>query len=106
VNVSRSDKIAIGGVEAAAEANISTEIQFSPLATPGQAAAAPDFSMTGPEVQPVVTLMRRQGWFIGCLYNQETEETPQLFFSHMLKTGDAYTLAEEIRRGLDRTKSG
>jgi hypothetical protein len=105
VNVSRSDRIAIAGVEASAEANISTEIQFSPLAAPGQAAAAPDFSMTGPEVQPVVSLMRGQGWFVGCLYNQETDEDPQLFFSHMLKTGDAYTLAAEIRRGLDRTKS-
>lgn len=105
VNVSRSDRIVIAGVEAAAEANISTEIQFSPLAAHGQAAAAPDFSMTGPEVQPVVSLMRRQGWFVGCLYNQETDESPQLFFSHMLKSGDAYTLATEIRRGLDRTKS-
>ena len=52
---------------------------------------------------PVVTVMRSQGWFQGCLYNQETNEYPQLYFAHMLKVGDAYTLAQEIRRGLDLT---
>jgi hypothetical protein len=50
--------------------------------------------------------MRKQGWFVGCLYNQETSETPQLYFAHMLKVGDAYALAREIRRGLDLTHSG
>ncbi len=58
--------------------------------------------MTGREVEPVVTL-RSRGWFVGCLYNQETEEDPQLYFAHMLNTGDAYTLAAEIRAGLDGT---
>jgi hypothetical protein len=47
--------------------------------------------------------MRRQGWFQGCLYNQETNEHPQLYFDHMLKVGNAYQLAHEIRRGLDLT---
>jgi hypothetical protein len=61
--------------------------------------------MTGPEVMPVVKTMRAQGWMVNCLYNQETQEHPQLFFSHMLKTGDAYTLAAEIRRALDLTDS-
>ncbi len=105
VTVGRSDKIVIGGVEAASEANIHTEIQFAPLAVAGQAAVGPDFSMISSEVQSVIRVMRRQGWFVGCLYNQETGETPQLYFAHMLKTGDAYSLAAEIRRGLDRTKS-
>lgn len=59
--------------------------------------------MEASEVQPVVRLMREQGWFQGCLYNQETNEDPQLYFDHMLKTGDAYALASEIRRGLDLT---
>jgi beta-lactamase class D len=59
--------------------------------------------MESVEVQPVVATMRKQGWFVGCLYNQETNETPQLYFAHILKRGDAYTLAAEIRRGLDQT---
>ena len=46
--------------------------------------------------------MRAQGWDIGCLYNQETDEHPQLFFSHQFKTGEPDQLAREIRRGLDR----
>jgi hypothetical protein len=105
VTVGRSDKIVIGGVEVSPEANIYTEVQFSPLTAPGQAAVGPDFSMISSEVQSVMRVMRRAGWFVGCLYNQETGESPQLYFSHMLKTGDAYSLAGEIRRGLDRTNS-
>ena len=76
------------------DSNIETDIEFKPRSKTGSLVyAAPDFAMTGSEVQPVVTLMRKQGWFVSCLYNQETEESPQLYFSHMLKAGDAYTLA-------------
>jgi Domain of Unknown Function (DUF1259) len=86
------------------EANISTEVMFEPLNASGTlAAAAPDFSMESSEVQPVVALMRSLGYHVGCLYNQETNEHPQLYFSHMVKTGNPYALAAEIRRGLDLT---
>jgi hypothetical protein len=106
VSISRTDTIVIDGVRVSPEANISTEVQFKPLSSSGSSAAVgPDFSMTSSEVQPVVSLMRRQDWFVGCLYNQETNEYPQLYFSHMLKTGDAYVLAQEVRRGLDLTDS-
>jgi Domain of Unknown Function (DUF1259) len=106
VSVSRSDEIVIDGIRVSPEANISTEIQFKPLSSTGSSAAVgPDFSQTSSEVEPVVSLMRRQGWFVGCLYDQETNEEPQLYFAHMLKTGDAYTLAAEVRRGLDPTDS-
>jgi Domain of Unknown Function (DUF1259) len=106
VNVNRGDKIVIGGVHASPDANIATGIEFKPRTSKGSTAdVGPDFAMTGSEVQPVISLMRKQGWFVGCLYNQETEEFPQLYFSHMLKTGNAYTLAAEIRLGLDKTDS-
>jgi hypothetical protein len=106
VNVPRKGKIVIGEVRVSSEANISSMIQFKPVSASGsRAAVGPDFSMSGPEVQAVVALMRRQGWFVGCLYNQETQESPQLYFSHMLKIGDPYALATEIRRGLDKTDS-
>jgi hypothetical protein len=39
------------------------------------------------------------------LYNQETDEHPQLYFDHLLKVGNAYDLARELRRGLDLTKA-
>jgi hypothetical protein len=106
VSVKRRDRIFIGGVHASPDSNIATDIQFKPRSAKGALAdVGPDFSMTGAEVQPVVALMRNQGWFVSCLYNQETEESPQLYFSHMLKTGNAYTLAAEIRLGLDKTDS-
>jgi len=35
--------------------------------------------------------------------NQETDEHPQLYFSHQFKTGDPIRLAREMRQALDRT---
>jgi hypothetical protein len=104
VTVDRRDKIVIDGIRVSPEANISTNVEFKPLSSSGSSAAAgPDFSMTSSEVQPVIRRMRHKDWFVGCLYNQETNEHPQLYFAHMLKTGDAYELAHEVRRGLDLT---
>ncbi len=104
VTIDRSDTIVIDGIHVSPEANISTNVQFKPLSSSGSnAAVGPDFSMKSSEVMPVVSLMRQRGWFQGCLYNQETNEYPQLYFDHMLKIGDAYSLAAEIRRGLDLT---
>jgi hypothetical protein len=105
VSVSREHGVSLGGVHARPEAGISTSIEFKPLGSGATAAVVPDFSMTAAEVMPVVKLMISQGWFQGCLYNQETDEEPQLYFDHMLKTGDAYALAKEIRNGLDLTES-
>ena len=65
----------------------------------------PDFALVAEEIDPVMRVMRARGWFVGCLYNQETDEHPQLYFSHQLKTGNAYALAREIRLGLNHTRS-
>jgi uncharacterized protein DUF1259 len=105
VSVSRRGRIVIGDVHASPEANISTMVEFKPIGTAGGAAVGPDFSMTGDEAENVVAVMRKHGWFVGCLYNQETSEKPQLYFSHMLKKGDAYALAAEVREGLDKTNA-
>ena len=105
VTVERADTIVIDDIQVSPEANIYTEVQFKPLSKSAYAAAGPDFAMTASEVSAVVGAMRHQGWFQGCLYNQETNEHPQLYFDHMLKVGDAYALAQEIRHGLDLTAS-
>jgi hypothetical protein len=105
VTVPRSHGVILGGVEASPEAGISTVIEFKPHGA-SNADVVPDFSMTSKEVGPVVNRMLvKLGWFQGCLYNQETAEQPQLYFDHMLKSGDPYVLAKEIRRGLDLTQS-
>jgi hypothetical protein len=101
--VDRRNQERLGGVPIDKELNIATPIDFQPLNKTGtRAVAVPDFGMTGSEIQGVVSTMRAQGWDIGCLYNQETSESPQLYFSHELKTGDPYQLAAEIRKGLER----
>jgi hypothetical protein len=53
----------------------------------------------------VVKKMRSQDWFVNSLCSHHTDEQPQLYFSHMLKSGNPYELAREIRLGLDLTYS-
>jgi hypothetical protein len=106
VTVSRKDRIVIDGVKVNPDVNISTGVAFQPLNAAGtRAAVAPDFSMTSREIKPVMRTMRGLGFEVGCLYNQETSESPQLFFAHMFAAGDPYDLAHRIRRGLDHTNS-
>ncbi|MFD7923773.1 DUF1259 domain-containing protein [Streptomyces sp. NPDC059740] len=104
VTVPRTDAVRLGGQRIRPELGVSTEIQFQPLGG-GRAVAVPDFSMTSAEVQPVTSVMRRAGWEVGCLYNQETGEDPQLYFAHMIRSGDPIALAHAVRAGLDRTRA-
>ncbi len=121
VVVPRTDRVVLAGVRASPYCGISTTIEFKPsrhrdddatkedASKPGGKANAqvcPDFSMTAAEVLPVIKRMQvDQKWFQGSLRNDETSESPQLFWDAMVKEGDAYQLAQEIRRGLDLTKS-
>jgi hypothetical protein len=103
VSVGRKDRIVLGGHRVSPDLGVSTSVQFQPLGTGGHAAVVPDFSMTAAEVNRVIHTMRSQGWLIGCLYNQEIDEQPQLFFSHTFNRGDAITLAHHVRRGIEHT---
>lgn len=105
--VYRANRVTIQGVNVNPQTNISTNIEFKPLNDAGsQAAVVPDFSMEANEIWTVVKqMMIKKNWFQGCLYNQETNEQPQLYFDHMIKVGDPYILAAEIRQGLNLTDS-
>ncbi|MBV9229534.1 MAG: DUF1259 domain-containing protein [Chloroflexi bacterium] len=105
VDVPRRNTVTLQGIRISPELNIATSIAFEPLGNGLQAAVAADFSMVASEVQNVIRVMRQQGWVIGCLYNQETDEQPQLYFSHTVKVGNAIELAHEVRRGLNQTNS-
>lgn len=89
VYVARRNPIFINGIGVMPERNIATNVAIEPLNKSGtEAAAIPDFGMVTGEVDSVVLTIRSMGWDIGCLYNQETGEHPQLFFSHEFKTGN------------------
>ena len=100
LQVPRAEPIVLGGMRVNPYLNISLPIAFEPLGG-GRAAAVPDFGMIPSEIQRLVGHMRGLDWDIGCLYNQETDEDPQLFFSHQFKEGDPLQLAREIRSGLE-----
>jgi hypothetical protein len=106
VYVARRNPIFIDGIRTMPETNIATNVAFEPLNKSGtEAAVISDFGMEAGEIDAVVRTMRSMGWDIGCLYNQETDEHPQLFFSHEFKTGNPYTLAAQVREGLNHTNS-
>jgi len=100
--IPRREQIILGGVKISPYLNVYTSVDFQPLGG-DRAAAVPDFGMLAGEADRVARVMRHQGWQLDCLYNQETDERPQLYFSHQFKVGNAYTLAAEIRRGLEQT---
>lgn len=105
VSIPRKDAIHIAGRRVKPETNVETTVRFQPEGSGAHSAVAPDFALEAPEIDRVMRQMRSAGWDIGCLYNQETDEFPQLYFSHQDKVGDAYSLARQIRKGLDLTNS-
>ncbi len=97
--IPRAESMMLGGAHINPYLNVESPVVFQPLHGGKMAAAVPDFGMIAPEINNVVGTMRRLGWDIGCLYNQETDEYPQLYFSHNFKTGNPIQLAHEIRQG-------
>jgi hypothetical protein len=99
--VPRAETLKLGGIKINPYLNVASQISFEPHGGGQNAAAVPDFNMISTEVNKVVGLMQNQGWDIGCHYNQETGEEPQLYFSHQFKYGNSIALAHEIRNALN-----
>lgn len=100
--IPRREQIILGGVSISPFLNVFTPVDLEPLGG-DIAVVIPDFGMVWKEIDNVARVMRGQGWELNCLYNQETDEYPQLYFSHQFKVGNAYQLAAEVRRGLEQT---
>lgn len=95
------ERITLGGVPINPFLNVYTSVDFQPLNRTTVVVA--DFGMLAGQIDAQAKVMRARGWTLECLYNQETDEHPQLYFSHQYKAGDAYRLAREVRRGLELT---
>ncbi len=103
VSIPRANTIVLAGVPLKPETGVSVTVAFEPLDSSGKCAAvAPDYALVASEVNPALMKSRSLGWEIHCLYNQETNESPQLYFSHNLKVGDPIALAREISQVLER----
>jgi hypothetical protein len=79
----------------------STLLMFQPLGG-GRAAVNGDFTMTADQVNPVIKVLRANGMTIIELHNHMLYEQPRLFYLHFWKTGEATTLAQDLRAGLDQ----
>jgi hypothetical protein len=104
VSISRRDNMVLAGVQVKPELGVQHTVNFEPLGG-GMTAVAPDFALVASEINPVMSIMRKQKFAVHCLYNQETAESPQLYFSHQLAVGDAYVLAQAVRQGLELTNA-
>lgn len=105
VTVPRTKKVVVEGVKVKSDAGTAAMVELDPVDSTTTAVIV-RFAMIATEVNPVVNVMRNTlKWHQGSLYSQEIKEKPQLYYTHMFKTGDAYALAGEIRQGLDLTAS-
>jgi len=101
VSIPRAETIVLGGVAVKPEMGVSVTVAFEPLGN-GRTACAPDLALIASEINPALEVLRDEGFVVHCLYNQETDEQPQLYFSHNLATGNAVTLAHKVARALDK----
>ena len=105
VSVPRKEKILDGGMEVPAVMGLATAINFQPTSA-GKAAITGDFVMTGPEVNPVIRALRKNGIEVTSLHNHLLNDEPRLFFMHFWAVDDAVKLADGLRQALDLTASG
>lgn len=103
--VPRRESIVLGGYRINPYLNVASTIAFQPYHGGKYAAVIPDFALIGSEVNKVIGYLLANAWDVGCLYNQETDENPQLYFSHNFKLGDAVHLAHQVRMALNMTNS-
>jgi Domain of Unknown Function (DUF1259) len=80
----------------------STLLMFQPLGG-DQAAINGDYAMTADQVNPVIQALEAHGITIISLHNHMLYESPRLFYMHFWSTGQATTLAQGLRAGLDAT---
>lgn len=104
VTILRREQFTLGGTTIDPRLGVAHEVHFEPLAD-GRTAVAPDLGLLASEIAPVMRILRREGFDVHCLYNQETAEVPQLYFSHLLAAGNPYTYAQAIRRALRQTNT-
>jgi Domain of Unknown Function (DUF1259) len=126
VKIPRKNRMRLGGHRISSLLGVNSHVDFQPLgqsaqtasqasqSTTGQssqsggatrAAVAPDLALTASEIDKVMKITRAAGFEVHCLYNQETAEHPQLYFSHQLAVGDAEHYARVLRHALEQTDS-
>lgn len=101
-SIARADTITDEGHVLPAGLGLTTGVNFQPLGA-GRAATNGDIAMTAPEVQNVITALRRGGIQIVTIHNHGLTEEPRLFYLHFWGVTDAVTLARGVRGALDAT---
>jgi len=121
VAVPRKERIRLGGIEVNPLLGVMSHVSFMPIQNGPQtaqggggtngsgasgglkAAVVPDYAMLASEVDPLMRVALSHGFQVHCLYNQETDEHPQLYFSHQLNVGDPEQMAHAVHAALEKT---
>lgn len=102
VMITRPEQFVEAGVLLRSNMNVLHKIAFEPANDSGSLAlCGADYALRSGEINPALQRSRRHGFEVHCLYNQQTDICPSLFFSHHLKSGDPVQLAHEVRDVLD-----
>jgi hypothetical protein len=72
-------------------------------ALPGKTLVVGDLCLLEREIEPVMTQLRKDGIEITALHNHLRNESPHVMYLHFLGVGDAFALAQSLRRALEMT---
>lgn len=72
-------------------------------AIPDKTLVVGDLCLLEPEIEPVMTSLRKDGFEITALHNHLRSESPHVMYMHFLAVGNPVTLAQALRRALVMT---
>jgi hypothetical protein len=102
--VPRSEKVTDSGMEIPPLMGVATAINFQPTGG-DKAAITGDFVLLGPEVNPVIRVLRENGIEVTAIHSHMLMEEPRLFFMHFWANDNAVKLAKGLKTALDKTTS-
>jgi hypothetical protein len=97
----RPETITVAGYTFPPEMAVETMIMFEPIGN-GQYAVMGEFALIASEVNRVSRALREQGAWVTAIHHHETDEQPQLYFTHGFMTGDISTVANAMKKALDQ----
>lgn len=90
------------GVHLVPGMELGSEVMFTP--TGGKdALACGEFTLTGPELNPVIARLESGGVEVTAIHKHLPDESPQLWWLHYLGRGDPARTAATLRQALDAT---
>jgi len=105
VSIPRAEKIRMHGHVIPPAMGVATAINFQTTGG-GHAVATGDFVLLGSEVNRVIRALQSHDIEVTAMHSHMLDESPRLYFMHFWGDGDAVSIAQGLRSGLDVTNRG